>query len=97
MLTTHDLTLAITDEAAAAWWRIRYTGTVGRIIKSGRINKSGTPLYDTNWHPASAFICLIYRDMGLSVAEIGRRISKSHHAITDLFARVDFFERQLNI
>ena len=83
------LTSSITEEAAAAWWLRRYTGSADKIIRHGRINKFGTPLYDTNWLPAAACIALVYREMGWTIGKIGRQIGKSHHAISDLFTRVD--------
>lgn len=89
----------ISEEAALVWWLLRYTGNADQLTKSGRINKVGTPLYDTNWMPAAALIALTYReigklnkDNGYTVAEIARLVGKSHHAVSDLFARIDRME-----
>ena len=89
MLLYDLLSSTITEEAAAAWWLTRYTGSAESIIRGGRINKSGTPLYDTNWLPAAALIAVVYRELGWNINRIAKILGKSHHAVTDLFARVD--------
>jgi hypothetical protein len=83
----------ISEESAAAWWLKRYTGSAERIIHHGRLNKRGTPLYDTNWLPAAASIACVYREMGWTVAKIARTLGKSHHAVTDLFLRIAAAEK----
>lgn len=83
----------ISEESAIGWWLRKYTGTDAVIYRRGRINKAGTPLYDTNWLPAQALIAVIYRGLGHSRGDIARLLGKSPHAVTDLFARVDRAER----
>ena len=86
----HDLLISgITEESAAVWWLTRYTGTSALIIRNGRINRSGTPIHDTNWSPALAMIALIYRELGWKTSHIARQIGKSHHGTASLFRRVD--------
>lgn len=84
-----DLMAVISEERAAAWWLKKYAGVDGPVIRSGRLNKSGTPLYDTNWSPASAFVCILLRDQGHTIEAIRLAVGKSWHAVSDLFARVD--------
>ena len=89
----HNMLISgITEEAAAAWWLLRYTGSTERIIRAGRISRAGTPLHDTSWLPSLALIALIYRELKWKPAHIARQIGKSHHAVADLFARVDAAE-----
>ncbi len=90
------LSACISEESAAAWWLDRYTGSATRLIRNGRLNKQGTPIYDTNWLPAAAILALVYREMGMTTGTIARRLGKSHHATADLFTRVDLAEQRLN-
>jgi hypothetical protein len=83
------LSQVVTEEAALVWWRIKYTGMAEPLIRSGRLNKQGTPLFDTNWTPAPALIALDYREQGLTCNRIATLLGKSHHAVADLFSRVD--------
>lgn len=84
------MSAGITEESAAAWWLKQYAGVDGPVIRSGRLNKKGTPLYDTNWSPAEALVALKLRAIGqFSLNEIARQINKSWHAVRDLFARID--------
>lgn len=89
MLIPQILTATITDESAAAWWLQRYTGSTGRLIRNGRLNKQGTPIYDTNWLPAAALIAVVYREMGWNTNRIAKALGKSFHATSDLFNRID--------
>lgn len=89
MTLYHMLLVGISEESAAACWLGRYTGNPAPIIRRGRISMAGTPLFDTNWSPAMALRALIYREMKYPVALIARTIGKSHHAVADLFKRVD--------
>lgn len=80
----------VSEERAAEWWLKTYAGVDGPVIRAGRLNKKGTPLYDTNWSPAEALVALKLRAIGiLSLNEIARQIGKSWHAVRDLFARCD--------
>lgn len=86
------LSSTISEESAGAWWRRRYTGSDADLIRAGRINKAGTPLYDTNWLPAAALLAVVYREMGWNTNRIARTVGKSFHAVSDLFTRIDAAE-----
>jgi hypothetical protein len=88
------ISAGITEESATAWWLKTFAGVDGPIIiggrTSGRLNKRGTPIFDTNWSPAAALIALKYREMtDYSTSQIAKAVDKSWHAVRDLFAKVD--------
>ncbi|NTW87806.1 MAG: hypothetical protein HGB26_01480 [Desulfobulbaceae bacterium] len=92
MMPENVIPAGVTEEAAAVWWLKTYAGVDGPVVVGGRLNKRGTPIFDTNWTPALALVALKYRAIGWDKARIARAIDKSHHAVRDLFSRVDFWE-----
>lgn len=86
------MSAGITEEAAALWWLKTFAGVDGPLEVGGRLNRRGTPIFDTNWTPATALIALKYRAMGWDKARTAKVIGKSWHAVSDLFTRVDFWE-----
>lgn len=82
----------ITEESAASWWLKTFAGVDGPLVVGGRLNKRGTPIFDTNWTPALALVALKYRALNWDKAHIAKAIGKSWHAVSDLFTRVDFWE-----
>jgi len=47
----------ITEEAAAEWWLKTFANVDGPLVVGGRLNKRGTPIFDTQLVSGYSPIC----------------------------------------